>query len=65
MHENTKIRREEMDDPYAKLGIDLPRFIVIPAGVDFFHIIESATGRIKGFRRLHLDACLLAKSLEP
>lgn len=65
MHENTKIRREEKDDPYAKLGINLPRFIVIPAGIDFFHIIESATGRIKGFRRLHLDACLLAKSLEP
>ncbi|MBA6114784.1 hypothetical protein JET76_14475 [Pseudomonas putida] len=41
-----------------------PRYVVIPAGIEFFHITESATGRVKGFRRRHHDACELARSLE-
>ncbi|WP_312934185.1 hypothetical protein [Pseudomonas sp.] len=64
MHEKTEIRREETSVSYALHRVNLPRFIVIPAGIDFFHVKESATGRVKGFRRLHLDACQLARWLD-
>lgn len=37
---------------------------VIPAGRDFFHILEVTSGRIMGFRSNHLRACELAKKLE-
>jgi len=37
---------------------------VIPAGKNFFHILEVPSGRIKGFRSDHNQACALAKELE-
>ncbi|WP_081794893.1 hypothetical protein [Pseudomonas sp. H1h] len=41
-----------------------PRFQVVPAGNAFFHIKESSTGRVRGFREDHNAACALARSLE-
>lgn len=69
MHENTEIRREASNISYinnrkASLGIDSARYVVIPAGINFFHITEHATGQVKGFRCRHSDACELARSLE-
>jgi len=60
MHENTEIRREATKISY----LSKPRYIVIPAGISFFHVTESATGRVKGFRRRYIDACELARNLE-
>ena len=37
---------------------------VVPAGRNFFHILEVTSGRIKGFRSTHIKACELAKQLE-
>ncbi|MGB3127691.1 MAG: hypothetical protein WBB95_28080 [Pseudomonas sp.] len=37
---------------------------VVPAGRNFFHILEVTSGRIKGFRSNHSKACELAKELE-
>ncbi|MDY7532823.1 hypothetical protein RGV33_14230 [Pseudomonas sp. Bout1] len=37
---------------------------VLPAGRNFFHILEVPSGRIKGFRRGHNQACELARQLE-
>jgi hypothetical protein len=37
---------------------------VVPAGRNFFHIMEVTSGRIKGFRSNHIRACELAKTLE-
>lgn len=37
---------------------------VVPAGRNFFHIREVTSGRIKGFRSDHIQACELAKRLE-
>lgn len=40
------------------------RFQVVLAGKNFFHIKETTTGRVRGFRRNHNEACALAKTLE-
>ncbi|MBJ9976565.1 hypothetical protein IAE35_13615 [Pseudomonas sp. S75] len=40
------------------------RFVVIPAGVRFFHITDRHTGRVKGFRCSHREACDLARRLD-
>ncbi|WP_338802348.1 hypothetical protein V9L13_09620 [Pseudomonas sp. RSB 5.4] len=65
-----------IDQPFVLQGADLPdlapyaqsayapRFQVIPAGNAFFHIKESSTGRVRGFREDHNEACALARSLE-
>lgn len=37
---------------------------VVPAGRNFFHIREVTSGRIKGFRSDHIQACQFAKELE-
>lgn len=37
---------------------------VVPAGRNFFHILEVTSGRIKGFRSDHSQACELARQLE-
>ena len=37
---------------------------VVPAGRNFFHIREVTSGRIRGFRSDHIQACQLAKALE-
>jgi len=42
----------------------LPRFRVVLAGNAFFHIKEISTGRVRGFRGNHNEACALARSLE-
>lgn len=44
--------------------LPLLRFQVVLAGKNFFHIKETVSGRVKGFRRNHNDACALAKTLE-
>lgn len=41
-----------------------PIFQVVPAGIAFFHIKEISTGRVRGFRGNHNEACALARSLE-
>ena len=41
-----------------------PRFQVVLAGNAFFHIKEAATGRVRGLRGDHNEACALARSLE-
>ncbi|MHC6226443.1 hypothetical protein ACYU03_17015 [Pseudomonas sp. X10] len=69
MHENTEIRREAKNISYLNgrsKGRDQnrPRYIVVPAGISFFHITDCATGQVKGFRRRHSDACALARTLE-
>ncbi|MFV3405818.1 MULTISPECIES: hypothetical protein [Pseudomonas] len=60
MHENTETRREARSISCARA----PRFTVVPAGVAFYHITDRITGRVKGFRRHHVDACALARQLE-
>ncbi|NIF18392.1 hypothetical protein [Pantoea sp. Cy-639] len=60
MHENTEIRRESSENSYSII----PRYIVIPAGIAFYHIAERTTGRVRGFRQRHEDACELARRLE-
>ncbi|OYQ27752.1 hypothetical protein B7L09_03375 [Pseudomonas mandelii] len=42
----------------------LPRFQVVLAGNAFFHIKDISTGRVRGFRGCHNEACALARSLE-
>ena len=42
----------------------LPRFQVVLAGNAFFHIREISTGRVRGFRGNHNEACALARLLE-
>nr|WP_255263573.1 hypothetical protein [Pseudomonas aegrilactucae] len=69
MHENTETRRVANTLAVAK-KTDLcpcsahPRYIVVPAGIGFFHITEFATGQVRGFRRHHGEACALAHTLE-
>ena len=40
------------------------RMMVKPAGRDFFHVVDSQTDKVMGFRRNHNEACSLARSLE-
>jgi hypothetical protein len=42
----------------------LPAYRVIPAGKAFYHVVETATNRVIGYRRQHTDACALARQLE-
>lgn len=43
------------EDLYALIGrplpVEMPRFIVKPAGVAFFHVVDGCTGKARGFRR--------------
>jgi hypothetical protein len=48
----------------CRQALVLPRFQVVPAGKSFFHIKEISTGRVRGFRAGHNEACALARSLE-
>ncbi|WP_167498019.1 hypothetical protein [Pseudomonas nabeulensis] len=45
-------------------NLDCVLYQVVPAGRNFFHIREVLSGRIKGFRSDHIQACELAKELE-
>lgn len=47
-----------------RLVVEAPRFQVKPAGRGFFHIVETATGKVRSFRRSHNDACQRAAELE-
>lgn len=53
---------------YARIGLVMPAFIfrlmVKPAGREFFHVVDSQTGKVRGFRRNHNEACALARRLE-
>ncbi|HFI1998233.1 TPA: hypothetical protein ACGPOK_000651 [Pseudomonas aeruginosa] len=37
---------------------------VVPQGRGFFHIVETATGAVRGFRRSHNEACSYAEQLK-
>lgn len=41
-----------------------PRYRVVPVSGEFFHIVDTGTGKVKGFRREHNDACAFARKLE-
>ncbi|MCX5510213.1 hypothetical protein EON09_18605 [Pseudomonas soli] len=60
MHENTETRREARNISDR----EMPRYIVIPAGNAFYHIAERDTGRVRGFRQCHKQACALARHFE-
>ncbi|MDR6917008.1 hypothetical protein J2X66_003887 [Pseudomonas sp. 3296] len=50
--------------PFPPVSPARPRFQVVLAGNAFFHIKETSTGRVRGFRGDHNQACALARSLE-
>lgn len=53
--------------PYPQQRFDppsRPRFHVVLAGNAFFHIKETSSGRVRGFRADHNEACALARFLE-
>ncbi|RPW57777.1 hypothetical protein [Pseudomonas aeruginosa] len=39
-------------------------YLVVPQGRGFFHIVEAATGKVRGFRRSHNEACSYAEQLK-
>lgn len=41
-----------------------PRYRVVPVSGEFFHIVDTGTGKVKGFRCEHNAACALARKLE-
>jgi hypothetical protein len=53
-----------LNDPPTTSNNPPPRFQVVPAGNAFFHIKETSTGLVRGFRGDHNEACALARSLE-
>jgi hypothetical protein len=79
MHHSIQSRRDIVDglrqrsriataDFYRLIGRPEPvvafRMMVKPAGRDFFHVVDSQTNKVMGFRRHHNEACALACSLE-
>ena len=79
MHPDIQSRRDIVDglhqrsriataDFYKLIGRTEPvvafRMIVKPVGRDFFHVVDSQTGKVMGFRRNHNEACALARKLE-
>lgn len=65
LHERSVLATAEF---YKKVGRAMPvikfRLQVKPAGRDFFHVVDSQTGKVIGFRRDHNEACSLARRLE-
>ncbi|MBL0845300.1 hypothetical protein [Pseudomonas mediterranea] len=49
---------------YLPVSLIQPRYRVVLAGKCFFHIEETSTGRVRGFRTDHNEACYLARHLE-
>ncbi|HHG4589523.1 TPA: hypothetical protein ACPWFY_005748 [Pseudomonas aeruginosa] len=43
---------------------EIEPYRVIPQGRGFFHIVETATGAVRGFRRSHNEACAYAEHLK-
>lgn len=79
MHPDIKMRRDIVDglhqrsrlataEFYRLIGRPEPvvafRMVVKPAGRDFFHVVDSQTDKVMGFRRNHNEACALARRLE-
>jgi hypothetical protein len=48
----------------SREALCVPRYRVVLAGIAFFHVKETSTGRVRGFRSSHNEACALARSLE-
>lgn len=48
----------------AALPVQAPRYTVVPRGANTFEVIDRATGKIKGERFGHGNACQFAKQLE-
>ena len=65
LHERSVLATAEF---YKKVGRAMPvikfRLQVKPAGRDFFHVVDSQTGKVMGFRRDHNAACAFARKLE-
>lgn len=51
-------------DNHLATALIQPQYRVVLAGTCFFHIEETATGRVRGFRADHNEACYLARRLE-
>jgi hypothetical protein len=79
MHHSIQSRRDIVDglhqrsriataDFYRLIGRPEPaitfRMMVKPAGRDFFHVVDSRTGKVIGFRRDHNEACAFARRQE-
>ena len=79
MHPDIQMRRDIVDslhqrsrlatiELYRLIGRPEPvvafRMVVKPAGCDFFHVVDSRTDKVMGFRRSHNEACALARRLE-
>lgn len=79
MHPDIQMRRDIVDslhqrsslatiELYRLIGRPEPvvafRMVVKPAGRDFFHVVDSRTDKVMGFRRSHNEACALARRLE-
>ena len=79
MHPDIQMRRDIVDglhqrsrlataEFYRLIGRPEPvvafRMVVKPAGRDFFHVVDTRTDKVMGFRRDHNEACALARSLE-
>ncbi|UOK36347.1 hypothetical protein MJP36_17725 [Pseudomonas palleroniana] len=79
MHQSTQSRRDIVDglrqrsriataDFYRLIGRPEPatpfRMAVKPAGRGFFHVVDTQTDKVMGFRRDHNEACALARRLE-
>ena len=65
LHQRSRIATAEF---YRLIGRPEPvatfRMVVKPAGRDFFHVVDSRTGKVIGFRRNHNEACALARRQE-
>jgi hypothetical protein len=79
MHHSIQSRRDIVDglhqrsllataEFYRLTGLQAPvvtfRMMVKPAGRDFFHVVDSRTGKVRGYRQDHNEACALARRLE-
>ena len=65
LHQRSRLATAEF---YRLIGRPEPavtfRMMVKPAGRDFFHVVDSRTDKVMGFRRDHNEACALAQCLE-
>lgn len=79
MHHSIQSRRDIVDglhqrsllataEFYRLAGIHAPvvsfQMSVVPAGREFFHVVDSRTGKVMGFRQDHNEACALARKME-
>lgn len=79
MHPDIQMRRDIVDglhqrsrlatiELYRLIGRPEPvvafRMVVKPAGRDFFHVVDSQTDKVMGYRCDHNEACALARRLE-